>query len=43
VPEKRGSQDLYRVLTGRYRTEYSARKALDQLRADGFEAFLVQE
>jgi len=43
VPEKRGSQNLYRVLTGRYQTEYAARKALDQLRADGFEAFLVQE
>jgi cell division protein FtsN len=43
VPEKRGSQELYRVLTGRYQTEYAARKALDRLRADGFEGFLVEE
>ncbi|MBN1459479.1 MAG: SPOR domain-containing protein [Armatimonadetes bacterium] len=43
VPEKRGAQELYRVVTGRYRTEYAARKALDQLREDGFDAFLVQE
>ena len=43
VPEKRGVQELYRVVTGRYRTEYAARKALDQLREDGFDAFLVQD
>jgi cell division protein FtsN len=42
TPEKRGSQDVYKVLTGRYQNEYAARKALDQLRASGFEAFLVE-
>ncbi len=40
--EKRGDKELYRVLTGRYREEYAARKTVEQLRADGFEAFLVQ-
>lgn len=41
-PERRGSQELYRVLTGRYRTEYAARKAIEQLRREGFDAFLVE-
>jgi len=42
-PEKRGSQELYRVVTGRYRSEYAARKAVDELRKEGFEAFLIQQ
>jgi len=41
--EKRGAQDIYRVVTGRYRSEYAARKALEQLRTDGFEAFLIEQ
>ena len=41
--EKRGSQDMYRVVTGRYRSEYAARKALEQLRNEGFEAFLIEK
>jgi cell division protein FtsN len=41
--DKRGSQDLYRVVTGRYRSEYAARKAMEQLRTEGFEAFLVAQ
>jgi hypothetical protein len=42
-PEKRGSQALYRVVTGRYRSEYAARKALEQLRTEGFDAFLIEQ
>jgi len=33
---------VFRVLTGRYRTEYAARKAMDQLRQEGFPGFLVE-
>jgi len=33
---------VYRVVTGRYRTEYAARKAMDQLRQEGFPGFLVE-
>jgi len=33
---------IYRVVTGRYRTEYAARKAMDQLRQEGFPGFLVE-
>jgi hypothetical protein len=35
-------ESRYRVLTGSYRTEYAARKAVEQLRRGGFEAFLVE-
>jgi DedD protein len=35
-------QNLYRVLTGRYRSEYPARKALDELKKEGFNGFLVR-
>jgi len=42
-PDKRSGQALYRVLTGRYQSEYAARKALEQLRTEGFEAFLVEQ
>lgn len=42
-PEKSGSQELYRVVTGRYRSEYAARKAVEELRKEGFEGFLVQQ
>ncbi len=38
-----GGRDLFRVLTGRYRSEYAARKALEQLRSEGFEAFLNEQ
>lgn len=41
-PERRDSQELYRVLTGRYQTEYAARKGIEQLRREGFDAFLVE-
>ncbi len=40
--EKRGSEEIYRVVTGRYRSEYAARKALEQLRNEGFDAFLLE-
>ncbi len=43
APDKKGGQELYRVLTGRYSDEYAARKAVEQLRSEGFEAFLVQQ
>ena len=33
---------VYRVVTGRYRTEYAARKAMDELRQEGFPGFLVE-
>ena len=36
------SETVYRVVTGRYRTEYAARKAMDQLRQEGFPGFLVE-
>ncbi len=43
VESTRGEQgNVYRVLTGRYRTEYAARKAMDQLRQEGFSGFLVE-
>jgi cell division septation protein DedD len=42
-PDKRGAQTLYRVVTGRYQSEYAARKALEQLRTEGFEAFLIEQ
>jgi cell division septation protein DedD len=35
-------QTLYRVLTGRYRSEYPARKALEELKKEGFTGFLVR-
>jgi cell division septation protein DedD len=35
-------QSLYRVLTGRYRSEYPARKALDELKKEGYTGFLVR-
>ena len=37
-----GEQTLYRVLTGRYHTEYAARKALAELQREGFSGFLVR-
>ncbi len=40
--EAREGRTLYRVLTGSYRTEYAARKAVESLRRQGFQAFLVQ-
>ena len=39
---RRDQGNVYRVLTGRYRTEYAARKAMDQLRQEGFSGFLVE-
>jgi len=42
-PDKRAGQALYRVLTGRYQSEYAARKALEHLRTEGFEAFLIEQ
>lgn len=33
---------VYRVVTGRYRTEYAARKAMDQLKQEGFPGLLVE-
>ncbi|MFB3880390.1 MAG: SPOR domain-containing protein [Armatimonadota bacterium] len=42
-PDRRGGEELYRVVTGRYRSEYAARKALEQLRGEGFEAFLIEQ
>jgi cell division protein FtsN len=42
-PDKRGPQELYKVVTGRYRSEYAARKALEQLRGEGFDAFLIEQ
>jgi cell division protein FtsN len=42
-PDKRGAQTLYRVVTGRYQSEYAARKALGQLRTEGFDAFLIEQ
>ena len=41
--DQRAGQDLYRVVTGRYRSDYAARKALEQLRTEGFEAFLIEQ
>jgi cell division protein FtsN len=41
VAQNEGAK-VYRVLTGRYRTEYAARKAMDQLRQEGFLGFLVE-
>jgi len=41
-PAKGDSGTVYRVVTGRYRTEYAARKAMDQLRQEGFPGFLVE-
>ncbi len=35
-------QSLYRVLTGRYYTEYAARKALSELEKEGYSGFLVK-
>ena len=42
-PDKRGAEELYKVVTGRYRSEYAARKALEQLRGEGFDAFLIEQ
>lgn len=39
----REGQTLYRVLTGRYHTEYAARKALAELQKEGFPGFLVRQ
>ena len=41
-PAKGDTGTVYRVVTGRYRTEYAARKAMDQLRQEGFPGFLVE-
>jgi cell division protein FtsN len=40
--ERSQGQTLYRVLTGRYRTEYAAQEALNELRQEGFSGFLVE-
>jgi cell division protein FtsN len=40
--EQSGERVSYRVLTGRYRTEYAARKAAEQLTREGFQAFIVK-
>jgi cell division protein FtsN len=40
--EAGGGVTRYRVLAGSYRTEYAARKAVEHLRRDGFEAFFVE-
>jgi cell division septation protein DedD len=40
--EGREPETRYRVLTGRYRTEATARQALEQIRQEGFPAFLVE-
>jgi cell division protein FtsN len=40
--EQDGERSTYRVLTGRYRTEYAARRAAEQLTQEGFEAFVIK-
>ncbi len=40
--EVREGQPLYRVVTGRYQTEYAARKALAELQKEGFAGFLLR-
>jgi len=41
--ERGETATLYRVLTGQYRTEYAARSAVEQLRQEGFPAFLLPQ
>lgn len=43
VVERGEAATLYRVLTGQYRTEYAARSAVEQLRQEGFPAFLLPQ